>query len=101
MSRQTSLVNKRVEDGRHQEVGDATASIAKTTSEGIGSTNNILVEEAGRPDLTRNEAATENAHKETKSQQTLHSSDGPSQSSGNGTNQEASSKGVPGTEAVT
>lgn len=36
-----------VEDGRHQEIGDASTGVTKAGSERIGRANDIFVEEAG------------------------------------------------------
>ena len=47
--------NERIKDGRHEEVGDAASRITEAGGEGIGGTDNVLVEEASRPDLTGHE----------------------------------------------
>ena len=46
MGREVTLLYKRVEDGRHQKVGDPTSRIAKTSGQGIRSPDDILVEES-------------------------------------------------------
>ena len=35
-----------VEDGRHQEVGDTPSSVTETPSQGVGCSDNVLVEES-------------------------------------------------------
>lgn len=42
-------------DGRHNEVRDATTGITNTASQSIRRPDNVLVEEASRPDLARHE----------------------------------------------
>lgn len=54
-----------VEDGRHQEVGDASTRITKAGSECVGCADDVLVEEAGRPDLAWYETTTQNTNEET------------------------------------
>lgn len=49
----------------HDEVGQAAAGIAKTPGQGIRSAHDILVEEAGGPNLAGDEGASENADEET------------------------------------
>lgn len=56
MGSQAAIVDQTVEDGGHEEVCDATSSVAEATGQGVCGTNNILVEEASGPDLTGNEA---------------------------------------------
>jgi hypothetical protein len=46
-------------------LGDATSRVTPPTNEGIRGTNNVLVEETGRPDLARNKCSTKNANEET------------------------------------
>ena len=42
---ETSTLHERVEDGRHDEVGDTSTGIAETPSEGVGCSDNVLIEE--------------------------------------------------------
>jgi hypothetical protein len=43
---------------------DTTSRVAPASDQSVGSANNVLVEEAGSPDLARNECSTKNANKE-------------------------------------
>ena len=45
MWRETSTFHKRVEDSRHDEVGDASTCIAETAGERVGCSDDVLVEE--------------------------------------------------------
>lgn len=47
--------NERVEDCRHDEVCNATTSVAPSSCQSIGRPDNVLVEEACAPDLARDE----------------------------------------------
>ena len=89
-----------VKDGRHEKVCDASTGIAKTASQRVGSANNVLVEEAGRPYLARDETATKDTDKEAECEQPVDSSDSPSQGGRNGANQKAAGKGVAWAEAI-
>ena len=62
------ILDEGVKDGRHEKVCDASACVAEATCEGVGCADDVLVEEARRPYLTWNKAATENADEESKSQ---------------------------------
>lgn len=53
-----------VEDGRHHEVSDAATGVAEAGSEGVGGADDVLVEEAGCPDLAWDEGAAEDADEE-------------------------------------
>jgi hypothetical protein len=55
----------------HDEISYTTAKISKTTSECIGSTDDVFVEEAGGPDLARNEGTTQNSNEETNGVESL------------------------------
>jgi hypothetical protein len=58
------LGHERVVNGRHGEVGDSSASVTETSSNGVGRADDVLVEEACRPYLAWYEAATEDADEE-------------------------------------
>ena len=45
MWRETSACHERVENGRHDEVGDASTCIAETPSERVGCSNYVLIKE--------------------------------------------------------
>lgn len=60
-------MDERVEDGGHEEVGNASTGISKTAGEGIGCADDIFVEEARGPDLTWDEATTEDSDEESES----------------------------------
>ena len=80
------MVDERVEDGRHQKIRDSSAGtkfdisyeyypnhnqvyhlLAEARGEGVACADDVLVEESGRPDLARDEAAAENTDEETES----------------------------------
>lgn len=58
------MQNERVKDCGHDEVGDATTSVAPSTSQCVGGTDDVLVEEAGTPDLARHKSGTQHANEE-------------------------------------
>ena len=60
------VLDKGIKDGGHEKVCDASACVAKATCEGVGRADNILVEEASRPYLTWNKAATKDTNEESK-----------------------------------
>lgn len=66
---QPTILDEAIEDGGHKEVCDATTSIAESSSEGVCGTDNVLVEEAGGPDLTRDKATSQDANEESKDHQ--------------------------------
>lgn len=45
MRRETSTLHERVEDGRHDKVGNASTCIAETPGERVGCSDYVLVEE--------------------------------------------------------
>ncbi len=59
-----SALNERIEDGGHDEESHSASSVSKAGSQGVCSTDYVLVEEAGRPHLAGDEAAAKDAHKE-------------------------------------
>lgn len=88
-----SLVgHKAVENGGHEEVCDASSSVAKATSQGIGGANNVLIEEARRPDLTWDKATSQDPNKETNSHETACTRDRTGQCCGYGTYEKATSE---------
>lgn len=90
-----------VVNGRHDEVGNTSTSVTETGSDGVGGTDNVLVEEPSHPYLARNERTTEDTDEETvcvKTSCVLHTS---STESGNGTSNEADSEGPSRSEKVT
>lgn len=58
------LGNERVVDSWHGEICDTASSVAKASSDGVGGTNDVLVEEACRPHLTWHKATTKDADEE-------------------------------------
>lgn len=56
--------NEGVVDGRHDEIGDATAGITPTTGQGICGTNHVLVEESSGPYEAGHETSTQDPDKE-------------------------------------
>ena len=95
------VLDEGVVDGRHQEVGDSTTSITKTSSERVGSTNNFLVKETSSPYLARYEATTENTNEETDRVKTGRVLDGTCEEGRDGTDNETSSKGPSWSKAIT
>ena len=65
MGREMLIRHQRIENGGHQKVGHSSSSIPETSSEGVGGTDNVLVEEASGPYLARHKRATQNTNKET------------------------------------
>ena len=60
------ILDKRIEDSGHDEVSDSTTRVTPTTSQGVRCPDDVLVEEAGGPDLTRDEGSTEDTDEEAK-----------------------------------
>jgi len=89
-----------VKDGRHQEVGDATACVAQPSGKRIGCADDILVEETRRPDLARHETTTEDPNKEAEGKETRSVVNGTSKNGGEGTGQKAARKSESRTEAI-
>ena len=58
------ILYKGVKDGRHKKVCDASTCVTEATCEGVGCADDVLVEEASRPYLTRNKATTKDTNKE-------------------------------------
>ena len=58
---QVLRVDERVEDCRHDEVGHATTCVAPTGRESVGGSDDVLVEECGRPDFASDERRAEDA----------------------------------------
>jgi len=100
MGGKAARVNERVEDDWHDEVSDTTTRVTPSTRESVGSTDDILVEEASRPNLARNEGATEDTNKKSKDVETVRAVNGTSERRWDGTSQETSSEGEARTETI-
>lgn len=95
------ICDEAVENGGHEKVCDASSCIAETASQGIGGTNDVLVEEASGPDLTWDEAATQNADEESKSEKARRAVDGPGQGCGYRACEETTGKGPSRSKSIT
>ena len=62
--RQALVQDQAVEDGGHEEVGDAAAGVAEAAGERVGRADDVLIEEARRPYLAGYEGAAEDADEE-------------------------------------
>ena len=78
MSGKVLIVYQWVEDSRHNKVGNPTTGISPSTSQGVCSTNNVLVEEASGPNLARDEGTTKDADEETEDAEACGIVNGPS-----------------------
>jgi hypothetical protein len=67
-NRTSQLGREKNGNGNHS-LRDSATSIAPTAREGIGSSNNVLIEKLRAPDLGRDESASENADEETQCNQ--------------------------------
>lgn len=76
--------DKRVENGGHEEVRDATPCITPTAGEGVGRADNILVEEDRGPDLAGHKGATEDTDEEVDCVETTDTADGTGEGSRHG-----------------
>ena len=56
--------DERVEDGRHDEVGDATAGVAPATGQGVGRADDVLVKPGGAQHLAGHERSAQDADEE-------------------------------------
>ena len=90
-----------VEDRGHEEVSNAAAGVAEASSEGVGGADDVLVEEAGGPDLAGDEGAAEDADEEAEGEEAFDVCNGAGEGGGDGACEEAAGEGVAGTEAVT
>lgn len=90
-----------VVDGGHEEVSDASTSVTKTSSQSIGSADNVLVVETSRPYLARHKAAAQDADEEATSVQLVDVVYCAREEGGNGANQKTSCKCVSWPESVT
>lgn len=95
------VTDETVVDGGHDEVGDTATCITKATGESIGGTDNILVEEAGRPDLAGDEGAAKNADEEADGIQAGHVFHAASAEGRDGASEEDTGKGLSGAKLVT
>ena len=93
-------VHKAVVDGRHHEVRDAAPSIPEARRQGIGGPDDILVEEARRPDLAWHKGAAEDPDEKADGIQAFDVSDAARAKSWDGSGEENACKGVTRTEAV-
>jgi hypothetical protein len=80
--------DERVEDGRHDEVGDTATGVTPAPSKSVGSADNILVEVTRAPHLTRNEGGAENTDEEARDVETCSILDEGSKTDGDTTNQD-------------
>ena len=92
---------QRIIDGRHHEVCDTTTRVAPTTDQCICCADDISVEEASGPHLTRHKSATQDAHKETDSIEASCIFRSASQSCRDRTEKQAAHEGVPRPEPIT
>lgn len=58
-------VNKRIVDGGHDEVGDATTGVAPAACKSVGRADHVLVEPTGAPDLAWHEGSAQNTDEKT------------------------------------
>ena len=61
---QVLVLDEGIEDGGHDKVGHSASRVSESSCQGVCSTDYVLVEEAGRPDLAGNEATAEDANEE-------------------------------------
>lgn len=95
---EAAVVDERVEDGGHEEVGDAAAGVAPAAGEGVGGADDVLVEEARRPDLARHEGAAEDADEEPDRVEPGDAADGAGEGRGDGAYEEAAGEGEAGAD---
>lgn len=67
---ETTAANERLVDCWHDEVGDSTTGVTPSTSQSVGCTDDILVEETSRPDLARHERTTEDTNEKSNGEKT-------------------------------
>lgn len=90
-----------VEDGRHDEVGYSTTRVAPSTCKRIGCSDDVLVEEAGGPDLTWDERATEDTDEESDDIETSCVMNCTDEDGWDCTEYKAGGEGHTGSEAIT
>lgn len=100
VSSKVLLLYERVKDSWHNEVSDSTTCVAEATSQGISSTDDILVKETGGPDLARDEGGTQDTDEESKDDETGRGGHCTSESGGNGTSEKAANEDIARTEFV-
>lgn len=99
--RPQSVADKAIEDSRHQKICDTSSGVTEASCQGVRSTDNVLVEEAGRPDLTWDEAASQYTNEETEDHQACSTVHGPCQSCWDGAQQETASESPSRAESIT
>lgn len=92
--------DERIHDCGHNEVGDAAPCVAEASGEGVCSAHDFLVEEAGRPDLTGNEAATEDADEKAEDGNANGRGCGAGEGCGDGPDEEDGSEGYTGAVSI-
>jgi len=100
MSGQVLLADEGVKNRRHDEISNPTARVAPSSRERVRSTDNILIEKAGRPDLARDERATENTDEKSKNVKTSSVVNGACESGWQGTEEETGGEGNFGSETI-
>lgn len=96
-----SVFDEAVEDGGHQEIGNATTGVAEAAGQCIGCADHVLVEEACGPNLAGHETAAENADEETQCEKLVDGVSGAGEGGRDSTDEEDSSEGLAGTNPVT
>ena len=87
-------MDKRVEDRGHQEVCDATSSIAEACCERVACPNYVLVEEACGPYLTGHKATAKNTNEKSESQEAFGVGNCTCEYSGYGASQQTACESV-------
>jgi len=95
------VLDERIEDSGHNEISDSTTRVTPTTCQGVRCTDDILVEEASGPDLTRDEGSAEDTDEEAKHDDACWGSHETGHGGWDGACKQAADKDIAGTEAIT
>lgn len=96
-----AALDERVEDDGHDEVRDAAAGVAEAARQRVGCADNVLVEEARRPHLTRNKRAPEDTDEEAADVEPGGVFDERGEAERDGAEEEEPAKDLAGAELVT
>lgn len=85
---------------RHDKIGNTATRVPPSTSQGIGSSNNLLVKEPGTPDLTGDKRASQDTNEKAQCDQTLGVGDEAGHGSRDGAAEEKADEDETGAEAI-
>lgn len=94
------VLDERIKDGWHHEVSNSTSGVAKSSCQCVCSSNDILIEETGTPNLAGNERSTQNTNEESKSNETFRCCNETSHRSGDSSRKQTADENISRTKAI-